>query len=141
MTRQCLVHSLGGNAGVDLLAVSVVTNSRGRSSDLSSLCGSNTDNLSVNSARNTVVDLDVQLGESVLLVNRSLGDISDGSRLDHVADGESLDGLVLRDHTGAVRTSDAANVSSSLLVASVGSSLLRHGCVTVETLGLRRLNV
>lgn len=80
----------------------------------------------MDSARNTVVDLNVQLGQSILLVNTSLGDISYGSRLNHVADGESLDGLVLGDHTRAVGAADTADMSSSLLVASVGGSLLGH---------------
>lgn len=74
----------------------------------------------------TVVDLDVQLGQSILLVDGGLRDISDGSRLNHVSDAESLDSLVLGDHSAAVGASNRGNVASALLVSSVGSSLLRH---------------
>lgn len=76
--------------------------------------------------RDTVVSLEVQLGENVLLVDRSLGDVTDGSSLNHVSDGVSLDGLVLRNHSSAVRAADGGDVTSTLLVTSVGSSLLRH---------------
>lgn len=76
--------------------------------------------------RDTVVSLEVQLGEDVLLVDRGLRDITDGSSLNHVSDSVSLDGLVLGDHSGAVRAADGGDVTSTLLVTSVGSSLLRH---------------
>ena len=80
----------------------------------------------MDSARDTVVSLEVQLGEDVLLVDRGLRDITDGSSLNHVSDGVSLDGLVLRNHSSAVRAADGGDVTSTLLVTSVGSSLLRH---------------
>lgn len=51
---------------------------------------------------------------------------TDGSRLDHVADGESLDCLVLWSATGAVGATDWVNVSASLLVTSIGRALLDH---------------
>lgn len=72
------------------------------------------------------MDLDVQLGQHVLLVHGSVRNVTDGSRLDHVSDGESLNGLVLGDHAGTVGASHRLDVSSALLVASVRGSLLRH---------------
>ena len=40
--------------------------------------------------------------------------------LDHVADGESLDRLVLWGASGAVRASDGLDVATAFLVASAG---------------------
>lgn len=51
--------------------------------------------LSVDGARDTVGKTDVELGEGVLGVHRGLREVSDGSSLDHVLHGESLDSLVL----------------------------------------------
>lgn len=86
---------LGSSLRIDLLTVSVVTNTRRWGSDTSALSGTNSDNLAVDGARNTVVDLDVELWKGVFLVDGSLGNVTNGGRLDHVSDGESLDGLVL----------------------------------------------
>lgn len=80
--------------------------------------------MSVDGARYAVHDLDVQLGHSVFcggnsskhrrvtegretekrrtLVDRSLRDITDRCTLDHVADLEALDGLVLCDAAVAI---------------------------------------
>jgi hypothetical protein len=57
--------------------------------------GAHTDNTGVDSARDTVVQLDVQLGDGVFFIDGSFLKIADGSSFYHVADGESLDGLVL----------------------------------------------
>ncbi len=43
---------------------------------------------------------------------------TDGSRLDHVSDGKSLDGLVLGGASGAVGASDGLDVAAAFLVAS-----------------------
>ncbi|CAH2448501.1 40S ribosomal protein S26-B [Komagataella phaffii CBS 7435] len=104
-----------------------------RSSDSSVTSGSDSDNSSVDSTGNTVVQLVVKLWKSILLVNRGLRQISDGSSLNHVSDGDTLNGLVLRNTSGTVQTSDKLNVSSTLLVSTVGSSLFRHvGCWLME---------
>lgn len=52
--------------------------------------------LGVDSARNAVGDTDVELGEGVFRVDRGVGQITDGSSLNHVLDRVSLDGLVLK---------------------------------------------
>jgi hypothetical protein len=57
--------------------------------------GANTDNTGVDSARDTVVQLDVQLGDSVFFVDGSFLKIADSSGFYHVTDSETLDGLVL----------------------------------------------
>lgn len=51
---------------------------------------------------------------------------TDGSRLDHVADGESLDRLVLGRASRAVGAADGLDVAATLLVTAVGRSLLDH---------------
>lgn len=43
---------------------------------------------------------------------------TDGSRLDHVADGKALDGLVLRNAFRAVRAADRLDVAAALLVTT-----------------------
>lgn len=51
---------------------------------------------------------------------------TNGSRLNHVADGESLDGLVLGRASRAVGAADGVDVAAALLVAAVVLSLLDH---------------
>ena len=53
-----------------------------------------------------------------------VADITDGRALDHVTDGETLDGLILRDASRAVRAADEVDVAAAVLVAAVVSSLL-----------------
>ena len=103
----------------------------------------------VNCTRNTVRNLQVELGESILCteaVNQSgpskprpalltliyggRTNIRDGSRFHHVPHGEALDGLILGHASSAVRAADKLNVTTSVLVApSISSfrSLSLHG--------------
>lgn len=116
------VLSTGGlnlsDGRVDLLAVLVETNTGGRVAVSSTNARSDSDNVGVNSARDAVHDLDVELGQSVFLVNGSLGQVTNGSSLNNVADSESLDGLVLRDGSGAVGASHKSDVASTVLVTA-----------------------
>ena len=48
------------------------------------------------------------------------------SRLDHVADGEALDRLILGSASRAVGAADGLDVAATLLVAAVVLSLLGH---------------
>lgn len=80
----------------------------------------------MNGTRDTVVQLVVQLWQGVLLVDGGLRQVSHGSSLNHVSDSDSLDGLVLWHTSSAVQTSDWLDVTSALLVSTVGSSLLWH---------------
>lgn len=43
---------------------------------------------------------------------------TDGGRLNHITDGESLDGLVLGGTSGAVGATDGLDVATTLLVTS-----------------------
>lgn len=124
MTRH-LVGLLGSIRRRDLSVISESLSLR-RGSDSSVGSRSDSDDSGVDSARNTVVQLVVQLWQSVLLVHRSFRQVSNGSGLNHVSDGHSLDGLVLRNTSSAVQASDWLDVTSTLLVSTVGSSLLWH---------------
>lgn len=105
------------------------------------------DNLAVNGARDAVLQLEVHLGNRVLSEHRGIRDITcggedmvsnrcssnrwcrrrtDGSGLNHVADGEALDGLVLGSASRAVGAADGLDVAAALLVAAVVLSLLDH---------------
>jgi len=57
------------------------------------------------------------------LVDKSLSDITDSSQLNHGADSVTLDSLVLGDAAGAVGAADGLDVATTVLVASVISSL------------------
>lgn len=110
----------------DLLAVLVVANTWGRSTVAAALTRSHADDLAVNSTRDAVLQLQVHLGYGVLGEDGGIRDITNGSRLDHVADGESLDCLVLGRAARAVAASDGLGVAAALLVATVVLSLLDH---------------
>jgi hypothetical protein len=69
------------------------------------------------------VQLDIQLGDGVFFIDGGFLKITHGSGFDHVADGETLDGLVLGTTAVAVDTANKLVVSTAVLVASVISSL------------------
>lgn len=52
------------------------------------------------------------------------GERTDSSRLDHVADGESLDRLVLGSASRAVGAADGLDVATTLLVTAAASVLV-----------------
>jgi len=114
--------------GVDLLPILVKANPWGWETVASAFSGTDTNDLGVNGARYTVLELQVHLWYNVLVEDRCVVDVTDGSRLDHIADGESLDGLVLWCTPGAVGATNGLDVTSSILVSAVGSSLLHHIC-------------
>jgi len=97
----CLGVFSGSNGRTDLLSVFIAGPWRWRTVP-ASLTGPHTDNVSVDGARDAVHDLDVQLGYSVFLVDGRLGDITDRCTLDHIADLEALDSLVLCDAAVAI---------------------------------------
>lgn len=99
-----------------------------RSSDLSVGSGSDSDNSGVDGTGDTVVQLVVHLWDWVFVVDGGFGKISHGSGFNHVSDGHSLDGLVLWNASGTVDTSDWLDVTSTVLVSTVSSSLLWHCC-------------
>lgn len=102
------------------------------------------DNLAVNGARDAVLQLQVHLGHGVLREDGGIRDVTcklnvserdrakrgsqerrtNSSRLNHVADGESLDRLVLGGASRAVAASDGLDVATALLVSAATKSLL-----------------
>ena len=70
--------------------------------------------------------LDEQLGESILLVSRGLTDVSLRRSINHVADSETLDSLVLGNASTAVVASHVLNVAAAVLGSSVITALHRH---------------
>jgi len=84
------------------------------------------DDLGVNGARHAVVELGVQLGQSVDVVDGGVRDISDGGSLDDVTDHELLDRLVLGSAPRTIGASDGLDVSSALFGPSVVTTFLSH---------------
>merc|ERR1719220_1848053 len=99
---------------------------RGRLAVLARLAAPVAHHFAVDGAAHAVVQLGVQLGQRVRLVNARLLDITHGRRLDNVADDELLNGLVLGYATSAVGAADGFGVPTALLVAPMVTSLQRH---------------
>lgn len=90
---------------------------------VTSRLGADSDNSSVDSARDAVVLLEVELGqvELSITVGGVILDILSGGLVDKLLHLESLDGLVLRDDSAAVETVRDVVVSLILLASSVVS--------------------
>jgi N-acetyl-gamma-glutamylphosphate reductase len=59
----------------------------------------------------------------ITFIDGSILKITNSSRLNHVANSEALDGLVLGDAASAVETANRLDVATAVLVTSVISSL------------------
>merc|ERR1719354_309538 len=92
-----------------------------RSSVFSGLLRPVSDNLGVDSARHTVVQLCVQLWKGVAGIHGSLRDVSNCSSLNDVSDG-----LILRAYLGAVSAPDELDMATAVLVASSVTTLEGH---------------
>lgn len=111
-------------------------------------------------ARDAVLQLQVHLGYGVLREDGGIRDVTcrrlvsdarfvskstvgkrtNGSRLDHVADGEALDGLVLGRASRAVAAADGLDVAAALLVAAAANWVSKcwTTCVSAAPLWSRR---
>ena len=82
----------------------------------------------VSSARDAVLSLDVKLGEDIGTggVDGSRSEITLSSSLNHVADEETLDSLILGDATRAVGAADSGDVTTTLTILTTITTLLGH---------------
>ena len=105
-----------------------------RGSDAASLAGTTADDTLMHGGFDAVEHLEVQFGELVFLVGRGFLDITEGRGIDDVADNESLDGLVLGDSLSGGNASHTLDVSATVLVSSVVTSLDSHDEKIVQLL-------
>jgi len=80
----------------------------------------------VHGTAHTVLHLHVQLGNDIHIVDTGLLQITLSCCLNHVADDNALDGLILRRASSTVGTSDGLDMSTSTSVLSSVTSLLGH---------------
>jgi len=113
-----------GDCWIDLLAI-LPADTGGRSTVASALTGSDTDDMRVDSAGDTVRNFDVKLGEGVFIIYGGGAQITNSSTLDHVTDSEALDGLVLGHTSGAVTASHKLDMATTRLVSAAISSFCR----------------
>ena len=100
----------------------------GRSSDLSVLGGTSTDNALVNGSFDAVVHFDVQFGDLVVFVHTGIHDISHGGGVYNVFDKKAFDGFVFGDHFGGRIATNRFDVSAGSrgAISSVISSFDSH---------------
>ena len=120
-----LLHTTRGLTNVGALLTRAKTH--GSLTDTTSDTRTRTDVTSVHSAGDAVLGLDVQLGENVTrTVDGSSADITDSSSLNHVADNETLNSLILGDAAATVGAADSADVTTALAVLTTVTALLGH---------------
>ena len=125
-------NGLGADVLSELGGVSLETLTFARSTDLN---GTETDNAGVDTAGDAVLLLDVDLGQvEVLLVEcKVVFDVSLGGAVNEVTHLESLDGLVLGAHLGAVEAANDVRVALVRLVPSVISSFGWHNLIIINS--------
>jgi hypothetical protein len=79
-------------------------------------------------ARDTVLQLEVHLGNGVFWEYGCIRDITDCGRLDHVSDGKALYRLVFWGASRAIAASNWVDMAATLLVTTVGRALFDHYC-------------
>lgn len=104
------------------------TEALGDGAALAVLDGAGADDTLVDGAGDAHAGLHVELGEREALVvdGRVLGDIAGGGLVEHVADDEALDGLVLGGETAAVGAVSGGGATTGVLGAAVISTLTGH---------------
>jgi len=85
---------------IDLLSILIESNSWRRSTVTPPFSRTNPDDLRVDSAGDAVLEFQVHLWYRILIEHGGVRDVTDGSGLNHVANGEPLDGFVFRGTSG-----------------------------------------
>ena len=80
----------------------------------------------VDGARDAVLELQVELGDLVDVVDAGLLHVPLRGGLDHIPDLEALHGLVLRDAAAAVAAAHGVDVATPLAVLASVTTLLSH---------------
>ena len=109
-----------------LVARARTTEPRGRLTDLTRRNGTHTHHTRVDGARHAVLQLHVKLWQRVGVEHRSIAQVTLRSRLNQVADLETLDRLVLGDGARAVRATDEDRVATAALVPPSVTPLFGH---------------
>lgn len=78
----------------------------------------------MDSARDAVQHLNVQLGQRVRVVYRLLGNVTDGSLLHNVLDKKPLYGLITRTRTRAIAAANKLDMAAAMAVFSSVATLL-----------------
>jgi hypothetical protein len=82
-----------------------------------------------------IIHLNIQFWQLIFLIGGGIFDIPQGRCVHNVSNNKSLDGLILGNGFSSGDTSDALSVATSVLVATVISSLYRHAAVDI---GMKR---
>merc|ERR1712113_257901 len=123
----CVLSLLGGGGiSLSLLLWLRSAESWWWSTDLAVSSRSVTHVTMMDSRGNTEILLQVQLWKCVSVVNGGLCQVSHGSGVNHVSDHVLFDSLVLWDSGRRVLAPDESDMSATLLVTSVISSLFSH---------------
>lgn len=93
---------------------------------LSCFSGSVPDHLGVNSARYTVVQLGVELGQNIGVVHGGIRNISDSGSLHNITDDKFADSLVLGAGLAAVGATDVLDMAAAVLGTSIILPLFGH---------------
>ena len=91
----------------------------GRSPDLTGSPGPSPNNTLMHSSLNTVIHLQVKLWKHIVFVCRLFFDITKTGLIDNITNDETLDSLILGDGFSSGSTSNALNMSASVLITSV----------------------
>lgn len=113
---------------IDLLSILIESNSWRRSTVTPPFSRTNPDDLRVDSAGDAVLEFQVHLWYRILIEHGGVRDVTDGSGLNHVANGEPLDGFVFRGTSGTIGAANWFDMATPILVATIGCSLLHHDC-------------
>ena len=92
-----------------------------------------TDHFGVNSTRDAVVQLGVQLGQHISRIYRGVGDISHGSSFHNITDDEFANSFVFGTSLGAISAPDVLDMATTVFGTSIILPLFSHNSEPEET--------